>query len=101
MERVHPTDQLGCRGSFSYGSARHAGDFREVMLRSGLHRLLCVVAFCSAGVADIPDLVSPIAGLKPGDIRDTYTEMHSGHPHEAIDIMSPKGTPARAVVSGM
>jgi murein DD-endopeptidase MepM/ murein hydrolase activator NlpD len=43
---------------------------------------------------------SPIEGLKASELRDTFDEIHNGHRHEAIDIIKPKGTPARAVVDG-
>jgi murein DD-endopeptidase MepM/ murein hydrolase activator NlpD len=43
----------------------------------------------------------PVAGLKPTDIRDTFHENRdAGRPHEAIDIMAPRGTPVYAVDSG-
>jgi murein DD-endopeptidase MepM/ murein hydrolase activator NlpD len=33
-------------------------------------------------------------------LRDTFAEVHFGHPHEALDLPSPLGTPVHAVVSG-
>lgn len=43
----------------------------------------------------------PIEGLKASELRDSFEEIHNGHSHQAIDIIRPKGTPARAVVDGM
>jgi peptidoglycan LD-endopeptidase LytH len=44
--------------------------------------------------------VSPIAGITVKDLHDSFNEMHHGHPHEAIDIVEPRGTPVHAVVDG-
>jgi murein DD-endopeptidase MepM/ murein hydrolase activator NlpD len=47
-----------------------------------------------------PNIGSPIDGLRPADIHDSFNEMHNGHAHEAVDLMAPRGTPVRAVVNG-
>jgi peptidoglycan LD-endopeptidase LytH len=47
-----------------------------------------------------PAIASPIHGIKPYQLRDSFNEIHHGHRHEAIDIMAPAGTPVRAVVDG-
>ena len=65
---------------------------------------LAVFGFAAVALAwepVIPTLTPPIAGLTPDHIRDTFAETHNGHPHEAIDIMEPAGTPVRAVVPGV
>jgi len=41
-----------------------------------------------------------ITGLALASLQDTFEEIHSGHPHEAIDILEPRGTPVHAAVSG-
>jgi peptidoglycan LD-endopeptidase LytH len=48
----------------------------------------------------ILEMTPPIDGLTLVNLRDTFEEGRSGHPHEAIDILGPRGTPVRAVVSG-
>ncbi len=50
--------------------------------------------------SSILEMSPPIRGLALADLRDMFTEIHNGHPHQAIDIMEPKGTAVRAVVSG-
>lgn len=60
-----------------------------------------VVAILGYGwSSSVPDIGLPIKGLTLADVRDMFDETHSGHPHHAIDILSPKGTPIHAVVSG-
>jgi murein DD-endopeptidase MepM/ murein hydrolase activator NlpD len=53
-----------------------------------------------AATSSIFDMTPPIRGLTLADLRDTFQEVHNGHPHEAIDILEPRGTPVHAVVPG-
>jgi murein DD-endopeptidase MepM/ murein hydrolase activator NlpD len=58
------------------------------------------VVLAVGATASILEMTPPIRGLALTNLRDTFEEVHSGRRHEAIDILEPRGTPVRAVVSG-
>jgi murein DD-endopeptidase MepM/ murein hydrolase activator NlpD len=44
----------------------------------------------------------PIADLDPGALRDDFSDRRGGsRPHEALDILAPRGTPVLAVEEGV
>lgn len=58
------------------------------------------VLIAADATSSILEMAPPIRGLTVADLRDSFDEVHDGHPHEAIDILEPRGTPVHAVVSG-
>jgi murein DD-endopeptidase MepM/ murein hydrolase activator NlpD len=45
-------------------------------------------------------LLVPVEGLEPRQLRDTFQDARTGHLHEAMDIVAPRGTPVLAVDDG-
>ncbi len=57
------------------------------------------------GLRDLDELRSrrlevPVEGVDRTSLRDTFAEGRTGHVHEAIDILAPRGTPIVAVEDG-
>lgn len=48
------------------------------------------------------ELIIPLAGVKAGELRDTFNEARGGgtRKHEALDIMAPRGTPVLSASAG-
>ena len=61
---------------------------------------LFLVSLAVGATSSLLEMTPPIRGLTLANLRDTFDEVHSGHLHEAIDILEPSGTPVLAVVSG-
>ena len=89
-------------GVFFAGCAVGALSVTLLVSRSGPVPPFGVVARAAAPiVVSLPGIGLPIAGLKAKDIQDTYDQRRDGtRPHEATDILAPRGTPVLAVDSG-
>ena len=61
---------------------------------------MALVLLATAAASSMQEMIPPINGLTLANLRNTFNEIHNGHPHEAIDIMAAKGTPVHAVAAG-
>jgi peptidoglycan LD-endopeptidase LytH len=91
-------------GVFFSGFAVGALAVTLLVSRSSPLPPVSVAAKTAVPVADSgprPRIGLPIAGLQPKDIQDTFSQLRGGtRPHEATDILAPRGTPVLAVNAG-
>lgn len=53
-----------------------------------------------AGLLAQRDLIVPVEGIAPSSLVDTYEQSRGSRPHEALDILAPRGTRVLAVDDG-
>ena len=88
---------ISCRIWFD---GAHRSSWRNSVEAPCLHCRVVPVFLAVGATSSILEMTPPIGGLALADLRDMFDEVHDGHPHEAIDILEPRGTPVHAVVSG-
>ena len=83
----------------SNGTVASSGDIKTVDPR-GSASPVAIAEGVEVGPAG---LVIPVAGIKAGQLVDTYTQARAGgaRRHDAIDIMAADGTPAVAAADGL
>lgn len=79
------------------GQVAPAGDVAVVKTKDG-----APVAVAESVEVGPAGLAIPVAGVKAGQLVDTFTQARAGgsRVHDAIDIMAPTGTPVISVSSG-
>jgi murein DD-endopeptidase MepM/ murein hydrolase activator NlpD len=91
-------------GVFFSGFAAGALSVALLVSRSSPLPPVSVAAKTAAPVVETgprPRIGLPIAGLRAKDIQDTFSHLRGGNrPHEATDILAPRGTPVLAVDAG-
>jgi len=89
-------------GVFFWGFAIGALSVTLLVSRSSPLPPVSVAAKTAAAVVDSrPRIGLPIAGLQAKDIQDTFSQLRGGsRPHEATDVLAPRGTPVLAVDAG-
>jgi murein DD-endopeptidase MepM/ murein hydrolase activator NlpD len=81
---------------------------RSLQRNSGSIAVALVVLGCALGASDdsavcelrTKHLLLPIERADVSKLKGSFAEIHSGHPHEAVDILAPRNTPIHAADEG-
>ena len=74
---------------------------RSRAARAGLPPTRPLVEPVDLGRLEARSLIFPVEGVKPGAVRDNFSEARGERTHQALDILAPRGTRVLAVDDGV
>jgi len=89
----------GIAGSPTGGQSQVTASGEKIVIDTKAQPPVTIAEGVTVGPAG---LALPVAGVKPGQLSDTYTQARAGGArlHDAIDIMAPEGTAVAAAADG-